>query len=559
MSPFFNCLIAQTEQDFSKQYEFILMNNDYHDAQFTCLTERQSSHGGASQLYVGGSLRSPSDEWMISLVRIELNGNAVAKRAINPAGEDGKYVPTGILFERLAVSNYEMLTVCGYIDNPGTGHAFVLRYNFTTSTLEWMTQLEDGAAFFDIQNFNDDFIVCGHQMVDYQVASTFIVDKISGAISRYEQFEWDNMNVMSSDSYYALEVNNETDEIALSSRIDYGFGVGPFYRMKPAISILDNLALHTYDRMFFGTATSETRLYAFDIAWNTTNNILYTIVSGDVDGGTENADPYIIKHNTITNVTDIRHFDFVEDYDGKLNSLKLYSKPISLPDPTVIKNNPIIYGCKAENDILGDVYLLRLNASLTLEWGRTYSQIFQPATTPNSMILVGNTVYAVGAKTVDGHDNGVLIASPIITDPSICGEIYEPELQTPDPIVYDPNLQIMDLEMPQTEVEITQNSIYINQPYLCGEPEGAPRTNLISSSESLIISRLNDQNVEVKISGAIETSDYRIQIVNLLGQVIIDKQMEDDHSLIVNMEIGIYIGRLFKDGVQIDTLKFISN
>ncbi|MFI5172910.1 MAG: hypothetical protein ACHQFW_10995 [Chitinophagales bacterium] len=189
------------------------------EMKFSCIIQKDYN------LLIAGTqndMATPAN-YAIVLQEVDEFGGIVDIRTIFLEDPDVRVTPTGLIWESHASD--EFVIICGYTGIlSGTGantpHAFVLKYNYVSHTVNWVTMYDENQSeFFDIVALDDGYLVCGEYYGSSDQDALFCsVDPTFGVLTPVLQiraFTSDH----AADTWYSME--RKENYVFLTDRFEY--------------------------------------------------------------------------------------------------------------------------------------------------------------------------------------------------------------------------------------------------------------------------------------------------------------------------------------------------
>ena len=545
-----SCTCFSFSQTFVKHYVTKYADSpiSYGHTRFSCITSKSPN------FLIAGSIHEVNlpGRYAMVLVEIDASGNFVKQKTIEVNGTSTPVAPMGILYD---ISNGpKTVVVAGYLgSSPSTSNAFVLSYNYSTATVNWVTVLSGAvSSFFDLDYLdNDNYVVCG-QVKDndalppdhYEEAVVYRVNKNTGVMTKVYMGHQDATTC--SDTYYGLSVNG--NQIVTSSRyeidnLNYG-------AMRPSFTYIDTVAHTTSAHYYLKDSPSPpinavARLYGTDMTRQ--GNTYFMAVTGDIDNINLNQDLFVVKANNTGGQLWESKVEFPDLYDGCFNSIKVYTTGI------MHGNSPIVFGTSYEGGLMLHATLTRLTGNgSAVSWSNRYADLNTFGTlSPNAMILSGDKIYAVGWSSYEFEIGAVLCTS--VTDGVItgCNEPLNPSIvdynvDVPH-VVADPNLPFTKTN-PATGLVISSATVTTICETLLTHGGGADRLTDEETKPGLLITDVSPGEVVFSIKGDGGESAYSFIIYDMLGRTFESGLISAGEQKEVHLLPGIYIYTLFQNG-----------
>ncbi len=525
-----------------------LVDVDYPtEMRFSCITTKESN------LLIAGPLKTTNDLYKgLVLTEIDVSGVLLDIHRIYVESGDADIYPTGLLWE--AIDNSAI--ICGYMGLAGYNlsdpalipHAFILKYDYVSHAIIWIRKIFHNYTYFlDIAKRSDgDYVLCGQfsasTIKDTEDAVLYSADNLTGNLSKLTESRGIN-STGTSDTWQALEVTG--NNVFTSGRFEY-YNTDGKDGMRPVLSkynmITPSLSTSGYVRTIIG---SLARLYAVDVTKSVLTYVM--AINGDLNSDINTDEDLIIaKINSALISSWQRLLNFPTTIkDGRFHSIKTYNGDGS-NDLVVYGSTPELYDNKP--------FLTKITADgNSVSWSYKYDNITAPPDgCPNSMIIFGDYIFAVGWHIDNSEDVGVLLKTHINEGTTGCSTALYPTLSSIDqtfttvPIILDVPLYITNpvnyikpctstTTTPCYEARIGENSLLTS------------KVNLLNSNHNELIISLDDYN---------QTNIYVLNIYNILGQKVIQYYLTSLESTF-NLESGIYIYQLIIDQNLANSGKFV--
>jgi len=378
---------------------------------FSCIIKYNSS-----SLMVAGR----ADNYIILLQIQTSSGAVLARRLVELAGAQSAPEVKDMILD----SDGD-LVLCGFLD-PTHGNdnsderAFVMRYDFTNSNVVWATlDNSHNVLFLDLleEGTGGDFLVCGEYDDVGSLAQDAVIYRAArsnGVLTSVQRDRWTNtVNAGSSDTYNAMFRNS--NNLFLTGRFEHDGDA----KMRPLLVRCNQNgtncdALDYYLKDISGSA----RLYSIDMVSMTEagTGYFYIPVYGNLSGTSPTTqDLTMVKTDMSGNLTWAYKYDVNagSNNDGVLHQVQPYS-------PTHLVHNVVLLGSLYDatytDNSLGDIFLLELNSSGTVLWGRQYAmRLAHPLNTGSrGMLVLAGKIYVVGEEDAvitdgDAIPEGVLL------------------------------------------------------------------------------------------------------------------------------------------------------
>jgi len=544
--------LSANGQTFLKQHYF-----PQGPTKYSCITDI-----GTNYLIAGAE---SSTGHQVVLVEIDPAGDIVDQHWIRFGDGAEEVTPLGILWDASGTDPF--VIIAGYIGDPSPdfSNAFVFKYNYNSNTVVWANRLDKIGIYTDIDFLSTgDYVVSGEIMGqghEQENALIYKINKTTGVPTEiYEATE----AIDGSDTYYALVVNN--DKIIAPARFE--LNTQSFDGMRPVITSY-NTTTSTPTSYYYlkgypvGHAGIRARLYPLDITRSGGSNY-YTVVTGDIDGILLNRDLYVIRTGSTLSSNWQRRIKLTaaDDCEGQLNSIKLYNEDTHI-------NFPIVFGTLCDGGNLGSTaFMFRLSQNgSTVQWINRYDAQVEFNTfgnlCPNSMIVDGDKIYAVGWSMAENFVGAVL--STNVSD-GVIGDCSEA------------------MTIPTTENSDVESSITFTNPVIGFDPAELTRTvgeptayeiTPCEEEEEMRMHHDNSENVMNTLTDLMLTiqqsashtdfylttdetaSGYTLQIIDMSGKTVLESRISNDEHVSATLLAGMYVTILTGDDKVIESQKFV--
>lgn len=490
---------------------------------------------------IAGSFYNSTTDNGIVVIKMSAQGVINYNKIIRFPDNQDTIVPTCMKYKK------GVLYLGGFIynSNPALDNGFLLKFNVTSSTLTWINIIQERSRVYDLNaTSNGTLVICGEIYYSGSPdieALLYSANPTTGAFTQILQSHEANN---AADTYTSMDILDDT--IFLTGRFELS---NDNSKMRPVFVKTDlngNIILSNY---YLKDRNNSAKMYGYDIIID--DGDVFLLATGDIDNTINIREDDVVYSTDQSGLlqwsTQVDEFGI---FDGLFTCIDIYNHDSS--------RDLIIWGSTWQSTELSISKLTSVDDAGFINWSNSYDGIFAHApNTANSMLVVNDTIYAVG-----WFDDGDYILGAVLKVPASNGvlEACYNEL--------DPTETSRDFEDAFTidnsnntytsdDLEESMTSLSYEQYVEC------PLELRINHNTDL-----NKDNSEIKYLGEnqilIQTNEnYDIKVIeyilyNTTGQIILRNFLNENHIVNLNtLPAGIYFIGLNTNNVTFYSDKLI--
>ncbi|HET8963840.1 MAG TPA: T9SS type A sorting domain-containing protein [Chitinophagales bacterium] len=479
----------------------------------------------AGVLILGSYYNSSSDNG-IAVIKMSTSGTPSYYKIIKFPDNADTIVPTCIKHKG------GVLYVGGYIYNSNStqDNGFLLKYNISSNTLNWINIIQERSRVFDLKVTSDKLLICGE--IYYAVTPDIeaLLYSVNPTTGNFTQILQSHESNNAADTYLAMDILDDT--VFLTGRFELMNELDKMRSVLVKSEINGNILASSY---YLEDRDNSARMYGYDLVID--NNEVFLIATGDINGTNTNEDNIVYKTDQSGNLQWSTQVDEPSVNDGLFSCIQVYNHA-SLRDL-------IVWGSTFQSSALGIAKLTSVDDAGFINWSNSYDGIYSHApNSANSMIVINDTIYAVGWFEKDDNIVGALLKVPASSgilegchdalDPSDVEREFEEEFS----ITNSTNTHTSD------NLEESISSLSLAQSLEC--PIGLKMNN---SSITKGIQYIGGNQIIIQLNEYYYTDGIDYAIYNTIGQNILNNSLNENQIIDLNtLSKGIYFIGLIANG-----------